>query len=91
MKEIFDLAKRWVSSFFILVMILFFIPVSGSGQPPYPCNDSFACPGGCQEDRVTCFDIDDPVPLDNLVFYLVAAGIGFGLYKLHSQRSRKMV
>ena len=54
---------------------------------PYACKPLIFCPGGCQENGIDCWDIDDPVPLDNGLIVLVGAGIIFGLYKLNSRRS----
>lgn len=78
-------AKNWLYKVFLFIIFFFLIPNWADAQP-FPCKDSFGCPGGCKEDGVTCYDIDDPVPLDDFILYLLAAGIGFGLYKLHTHR-----
>lgn len=75
-----------------LVMLLIFILVDSSylnaqPPPPFPCKPGIVCAGGCQENGVDCWDIDDPVPLDSGLIILAAAGILFGLYKLNSRRS----
>jgi hypothetical protein len=60
--------------------------IDSIAQPPYPCQPFIFCPGGCQLDGTTCWDIDDPVPLDNGLIVLVAAGMIIGVYKLRSLR-----
>ena len=80
-------------SFTIFLFTLMFLVLGDSNdttaQPPYPCEPFIFCPGGCLVDGTTCWDIDDPVPLDNGLIVLVAAGILIGVYKLRSLRTIK--
>jgi hypothetical protein len=73
---------------FCLLFSLLLIAENSDAQPPppYPCTGLVFCPGGCQADGVTCWDIDDPIPLDEGVIVLLGAGIIFGIYKLKSVR-----
>ena len=72
---------------FIFAFLLFIDSLSSNAQPaPIPCKPFIFCPGGCLADGETCWDIDDPVPLDNGLLILVAGAMAFGLYKLNSRR-----
>ena len=72
----------------MVLMLLLLCSFYSYAQPVYPCDDPLSCPGGCHEDRVTCWDIDDPVPLDSGLLFLVGAAITFGLYKLNLRRQQ---
>lgn len=80
--------KKIVKVFRIILMLfVLFLPFNTQAQP-YACtNDELGCPDGCKADGVTCWDPDDPVPLDNEVIFLIAIGLGIGLYKLSSRRT----
>lgn len=76
------------SGVLLVVFLLLFNPLNSSAQPaPIPCADPLSCPEGCKLDGFTCWDIDDPVPLDNGLLILVASGIAFGVYKLRTGSS----
>ena len=72
----------------MVLMLLLFYSVYSYAQPVYPCTDPLSCPGGCHEDGVTCWDIDDPVPLDSGLLFLVGTAVTFGLYKLNLRRQQ---
>lgn len=65
----------------LILLLCMLMPFSLNAQP-YPCKDDSSCQGQCQADGVTCWNIDDPVPVDNSIIMLVAAGLIFGVYRL---------
>jgi hypothetical protein len=72
----------------IVFIVLLLSSIPSSAQPVYMCDDPASCAGGCKEDRVTCWDVDDPVPLDNGLLILVGAAVTYGLYKLNIRRQQ---
>lgn len=71
-------------SFGLLILLLCMLMPFSLHAQWYPCFDDSACQGKCREDGVTCWNIDDPVPVDNSIIMLVAAGLIFGVYRLRS-------
>jgi len=71
----------------LVVMLLMFSSLRTYSQP-YTCFDPPSCPGGCRQDGITCWDIDDPVPLDNGLLFLIGGAVAFGLYRLNMRRQQ---
>jgi hypothetical protein len=77
--------KRNILFFLSALFLTFLSPLPLNAQPtPGPCKPFIFCQVGCLEDGETCWDIHDPVPLDNGLIALVVAGIFVGLYKIRS-------
>ena len=77
------IVRVWVAA---VVLLVAFNCLSAYAQGPVPCNDPFQCAGGCKPGGTECWDVDDPVPIDNGLLILVGAALTFGLYKLHQRR-----
>ena len=76
----------WVRRGLKIICIVLLLTASSpfkSYCQPYPCTDPFGCPDGCQINRTTCWDPDDPVPLDNEIWFLLIVGLAIGLYKIY--------
>ena len=76
----------WVRRGLKIICIILLLTASSSLKSycqPYPCTDTFGCPDGCKFDRITCWDPDDAVPLDNEIWFLLIVGSGIGLYKIN--------
>ena len=91
MKEIVYTIKTGSKLFAVIIILLFLQlkPISLVAQPgPVPCDEPYdiGCPDGCKADRMTCWNPDDPVPLDNGLLLLAGAALTFGLYKLHRRK-----
>ena len=78
------------SIYALVVLFLSAGPINGFSQtgPPYPCDDALRCSNKCQADGFTCWDIDDGVPLDNGLLFLVGGAVAFGLYRLNMRREQ---
>ena len=78
---------KWLTkiSAILLFAVLLTKPMELIAQP-YDCINDDVCQGLCNEDGLTCWNIDDPVPLDNGLLILCGLALTFGLYKLNRRR-----